>query len=133
MKLDSGETERGGGDMRAVVVYESMYGNTHLVADAIATGLATACQVDVVPVERADRQVLDGADLVVVGGPTHAHGMTRASTREAAIARRAPPRQHTGPGARRRRTRACGSGSTRYRHCTSPRRRSTPASICPPF
>ena len=25
--------------MKAVVVYESMYGNTHLVADAIATGL----------------------------------------------------------------------------------------------
>jgi len=72
--------------MRAVVVYESMYGNTHLVADAIATGLGTVCQVDVVPVERADQQTLDGAGLIVVGGPTHAHGMTRASTRQAAIA-----------------------------------------------
>jgi len=27
--------------MKALVVYESMYGNTHLVADAIADGLRT--------------------------------------------------------------------------------------------
>jgi flavodoxin len=26
--------------MRAVIVYESMYGNTHLIADAIAKGAA---------------------------------------------------------------------------------------------
>jgi hypothetical protein len=30
--------------------------------------------------------VLRSADLVVVGGPTHAHGMSRASTRTAAVA-----------------------------------------------
>jgi hypothetical protein len=72
--------------MRAVVVYESMYGNTHLVADAIGDGLGTAYQVDVVPVDRADQQLLERADLVVVGGPTHAHGMSHASTREAAVA-----------------------------------------------
>ena len=28
--------------MRALVVYESMYGNTHLVANAIADGVAHA-------------------------------------------------------------------------------------------
>jgi Flavodoxin len=72
--------------MRAVVIYESMYGNTHLVADAIGDGLAAAYPVDVVPVDRADRQMLEHADLIVVGGPTHAHGMSRASTREAAVA-----------------------------------------------
>ena len=31
--------------MRAVVVYESMYGNTHLIADAIGAGLRTAFDV----------------------------------------------------------------------------------------
>jgi hypothetical protein len=72
--------------MRAVVVYESMYGNTHLVADAIGDGLAGAYQVDVVPVERADGRLLEHADLIVVGGPTHAHGLSRAGTREAARA-----------------------------------------------
>ena len=71
--------------MRAVVVYESMYGNTHLVADAIGAGLETAFDVWVVPVSQADPAVLDGAALVVVGGPTHVHGMTRESTRKAAV------------------------------------------------
>ena len=70
--------------MRAVVVYESMYGNTHLVADAIGTGLETAFDVWVVPVSQADPAVLDGAALVVAGGPTHVHGVSRASTRKAA-------------------------------------------------
>src|SRR5215211_6891718 len=72
--------------MRAVIVYESMYGNTHQVADAIGDGLGTACQAEVVPVQRADQQVLEHADLIVVGGPTHAHGMSRTNTREAAVA-----------------------------------------------
>ncbi len=72
--------------MHAVVVYESMYGNTHLVADAVGAGLSTALDVSVVPVSHADPSVLAGADLVVVGGPTHAHGMSRATTRKAAVA-----------------------------------------------
>ena len=71
--------------MRAVVVYESMYGNTHLIADAIGAGLRSAFDVTVVPVAEAGPAVLAGADLVVVGGPTHIHGMSRASTRKAAV------------------------------------------------
>lgn len=70
--------------MRAVVVYESMYGNTHLVADAIGDGLRAAFDVSVVPVSEASPAALTDADLVVVGGPTHAHGMSRAATRKAA-------------------------------------------------
>ena len=71
--------------MHAVVIYESMYGNTRLIADAIGAGLRTAFDVSVVPVSQASAAVLDGADLVVVGGPTHVHGMSRASTRKAAV------------------------------------------------
>jgi hypothetical protein len=71
--------------MRAVVVYESMYGNTHLIADAIGAGLSTAFDVTVVPVSQAGPAVLAGVDLIVVGGPTHAHGMSRVSTRKAAV------------------------------------------------
>ena len=71
--------------MRAVVVYESMYGNTHLVADAIGAGLRTAFDVSVIPVSEANPAVLADADLIVVGGPTHAHGMSRAATRKAAV------------------------------------------------
>ena len=71
--------------MRAVVVYESMYGNTHLIADAIGTGLSTVFDVRVVPVSQVSGESIADADLVVVGGPTHAHGMSRASTRKAAV------------------------------------------------
>jgi hypothetical protein len=71
--------------MRALVIYESMYGNTHLIADAIAAGLATASDVKVVPVSQASEELLAEADLVVAGGPTHIHGMSREATREAAV------------------------------------------------
>jgi Flavodoxin len=71
--------------MRAVIIYESMYGNTHLVADAIGTGLRPAFDVSVVPVSEADSALLADADLVVVGGPTHVHGMSRAATRKGAV------------------------------------------------
>lgn len=71
--------------MRAVVVYESMYGNTRQIADAIGSGLSGAFDVAVVPVSRADSQLLAAAGLVVAGGPTHVHGMSRASTRRSAV------------------------------------------------
>lgn len=73
--------------MKAVVVYESMYGNTHLVADAVAEGLRNEADADVVvvPVGETSPEVLARVDLIVVGGPTHAHGMSRKSTRETAV------------------------------------------------
>ena len=70
--------------MRALVVYESMYGNTHAIAGHIADGLRSQFEVDVVSVIRATPDVVAAADLVVVGGPTHAHSMSRRSTRQAA-------------------------------------------------
>ena len=70
--------------MRAIVVYESMFGHTRAVAEAIGTGLeaAGASEVRVLNVGQADPPSLVGADLVVVGGPTHAWGMSRPSTRK---------------------------------------------------
>jgi hypothetical protein len=80
--------------MRAVVVYESMYGNTHQIAEAIGAGLEASFEVSVVPVAQASPAVLAEADLVVVGGPTHAHGMSRASTRKAAAETAGKPDSH---------------------------------------
>lgn len=69
---------------RALVVCESMFGNTRAVADAIADGLREQLAlVEVVSVADAPA-ALDGVDLVVVGGPTHAFSMSRSSTRDAA-------------------------------------------------
>lgn len=70
--------------MKAVIVYESMYGNTRVIADAIGRGLGPENETVVVPVAEARPGLLAGADLVVVGGPTHMHGMSRASTRKGA-------------------------------------------------
>jgi hypothetical protein len=70
--------------MQVVIVYESMYGNTRLIADAIGAGISPAADVIVVPVADAGPEMLHGADLIVVGAPTHVHGMSRARTRQAA-------------------------------------------------
>jgi flavorubredoxin len=68
----------------ALVVYESMFGNTRLVAEAIGEGLREHfATVDVVDASAAPTTV-DGIDLLVVGAPTHALGMPRAKTRAAA-------------------------------------------------
>lgn len=70
--------------MRTLVVYESMFGNTRHVAEAIARGVGAAGPVNTVPTAHAHEEDLSGYDLVVVGGPTHAHGMSRQMTRREA-------------------------------------------------
>src|SRR5215475_6048552 len=70
--------------MQAVVIYESMFGNTRAIAYAIGAGLADYFDVAVIPVAQAYPTSYSQADLVVVGGPTHVHGMSRPSTRQAA-------------------------------------------------
>lgn len=77
--------------MHTLVVYESMFGNTHLVAEAIAEGLRPSSEVTVVPVQEATRDLVASADLLVVGGPTHAHGMSRESSRASAAEQAGKP------------------------------------------
>lgn len=71
--------------MQMLVVYESMYGNTHEIAGHIAEGLRLGGEVEVVAVAGATPERLAAADLLVVGGPTHVHGMTTAMSRKAAV------------------------------------------------
>jgi hypothetical protein len=70
--------------MRVVVVYESMFGNTRQIGEAIADGAGPGHEVAVVPVRDATPDLIGGADLVVVGGPTHVHGMSSPVTRRSA-------------------------------------------------
>ena len=70
--------------MRALIVYESMYGNTHVVANHIADGLRSHYEVEVVPADEATLERVAAADLLVVGGPTHVHGMSSDKSRQAA-------------------------------------------------
>lgn len=70
--------------MRALVVFESMFGNTATVAEAIAEGMGTGLDVRLVNVAEAPVEVPADVDLLVVGGPTHAFGMSRPATRKSA-------------------------------------------------
>ena len=68
--------------MRALIVYESMYGNTRAIAEAIAEGWGEGAAVQHV---RAAGTPPEDIDLLVVGGPTHIHGITTALSRQLAI------------------------------------------------
>lgn len=74
--------------MRALVLYESIYHDTHAVADAVGEGLVAgglaADEVAVLAVADNDPAMLEPVDLLVVGGPTHAHGMSTKATRSMA-------------------------------------------------
>jgi flavodoxin len=70
--------------MRALVVYESMFGNTREIANRVAAGLDPAFDVTVAHVSELTPEMADMAELLIVGGPTHVHGMTSARTRDAA-------------------------------------------------
>jgi Flavodoxin len=64
--------------VRIAVIYESIYGNTGAIAEAIADGLRVHGDVTLEP---ADDQAFMDVDLLVVGAPTHAHGLPTAMTR----------------------------------------------------
>lgn len=71
--------------MQAIVVVESMFGNTREVAAAIARGITAAgADVTVADVDGAPTRMGE-LDLLVAGGPTHAFGLSRKATREAAV------------------------------------------------
>lgn len=68
--------------MHAIVVHESAWGNTRAVAEAIAAGLGAHLTTEVVAVGDAPPLPELRVDLLVVGAPTQAFGLSRPSTRE---------------------------------------------------
>jgi hypothetical protein len=74
--------------MKFVVVYESMFGNTETIAQAIAAGLREAGEVKLGTVDDLSPEEVRDATLLVAGGPTHAHGMARRNAHEAIGAER---------------------------------------------
>jgi hypothetical protein len=70
---------------RALVVYESIFGDAQKIAEAIAVGLRAHHEVDVLSAGEAPADVPSDVALLVVGGPTHAFGMPKPATREGAI------------------------------------------------
>lgn len=68
--------------MNTVVVFESMFGTTRRVAAAIAEALAPYGPVRCLSVDQDEsRAAAATAGLLVIGGPTHVHGMSRPASR----------------------------------------------------
>jgi flavodoxin len=63
--------------MKSVVIYDSQYGNTQALAEAIAAELKMAGAVEVENARTGTVELPSDLGLLVVGGPTQAHGMTR--------------------------------------------------------
>jgi hypothetical protein len=68
--------------VKIVVVYESMFGNTRTIGEAIAEGLRSLGDVRAGTVDEIMPNDARTASLIVAGGPTHAHGMARPNAHE---------------------------------------------------
>jgi hypothetical protein len=84
--------------MRALVVYESVFGDARAIAHAIAEGLSPSLLADVIAAAEAPTEIGPDVELLVVGGPNHAFGMPRPSTREVAVKQHGADIADTGAG-----------------------------------
>jgi hypothetical protein len=88
--------------MTVLIVHESMFGNTRRIAVAISDGIREGREpndseeVRLVSVDAAPTTLGDDVSMLVVGGPTHAFGMTRPETRDDAVNKGAPVSSATG-------------------------------------
>ena len=78
--------------LTALVVVESMFGNTEQVARAVAAGLGDGgVDAVVVDVAAAPGELPADLHLLVIGAPTHAFSLSRPGTRTDAVRQGAPP------------------------------------------
>ncbi len=68
--------EEKGKHMKALIVYDSVAGNTEKIAQAIAAGMAGGTRV--LRVGGLGAEELEGVDLLVIGSPTHGGRPTEA-------------------------------------------------------
>lgn len=71
--------------IRALVVYESVFGDARAIAWAIAEGLSPLFPAEALAAADAPVQIRPDVALLVVGGPNHAFGMPRPATRAGAV------------------------------------------------
>jgi len=58
--------------MKALIVYDSVYGNTEKIARAIAEAITPSNEVKVIRAGEANPSELESTNLLIVGSPTHA-------------------------------------------------------------
>lgn len=84
----------------AVVIFESMFGNTAAIAAVVADELVcSGLEVKVFEISTAPPAHEIHADLVVLGAPTHTFSLSRPGTREDAV-RQGAPTSHSTSGMR---------------------------------
>jgi flavodoxin len=66
--------------MQAMVVYDSMYGNTGKIAEAIGKALGPEAEVGIVRVGEVKPEQLAGLTLLIVGSPTQRFSPTGVTT-----------------------------------------------------
>ncbi len=98
--ITSTDPTREEGVMRALVVYESMFGNTQAVARAVAEGMSPRLATEVVEVGTAPATVDQDVSVLVVGAPTHGMTLSRPDTRESAARQSPKPLVSQGIGVR---------------------------------
>ncbi len=70
--------------MKSLIVFESQFGNTAQIAEAVAVGLREHGPVQLVGVDDAPASWAPDVDLLVLGAPTHALSMSWPSSRVSA-------------------------------------------------
>jgi flavodoxin len=63
---------------KAIIIYESKYGNTRLVAETIAEGMRQVSGIETVVTElkKVDQKTLAEFDAILIGSPNHMGGAT---------------------------------------------------------
>ena len=64
--------------MRAFVVYDSVHGNTEIIAQTIGKALVNEMTVEVARADEVSTEQLNNVDLIVIGSPTHGGWFTEA-------------------------------------------------------
>jgi hypothetical protein len=80
--------------MRVVVVYESVFGNTRRIAAAIERGASEHATTRLSSVGARAIEDCSDADLILIGAPTHALGLSTPATRAEAVAWTHRPERH---------------------------------------
>jgi len=69
----------GGVELKALIIYDSKFGNTEKIARAIGEAITPLGKVKVVQAGDANPSELSSIDFLIVGSPTHAGRATRAT------------------------------------------------------
>lgn len=83
--------------MRALIVFESVFGNTGRIAESIVDGMGADVTTVIAEAGQPDIPAPQDFDLLVVGAPTHAFGLPKPATRNS---QREPGKAPLGDGVR---------------------------------